>query len=79
MTNAFAHETSTDRVVAYVESFDMFKTARPAPVVHTAGVHVAPRGCRQPWIALCSCGWASMSYAQSHAAQIMADDHMANA
>ena len=36
-------------------------------------------GARQPWRAECSCGWVSRSYAADHAAQIMADDHTAEA
>ncbi|AXN53276.1 hypothetical protein PBI_THONKO_4 [Mycobacterium phage Thonko] len=30
-------------------------------------------------IAVCSCGWLSRGYAREHAAQIMADDHLAQA
>ncbi|QIG61591.1 hypothetical protein SEA_SYRA333_81 [Mycobacterium phage Syra333] len=50
-----------------------------AGVEHVAGVFGAPRGSRQPWRAECTCGWVSVSYAADHAAQIMADDHVARA
>lgn len=44
---------------------------------HAAGVFGSPAGARQPWRAECSCGWVSVSYVREHAAQLMADDHLA--
>lgn len=49
------------------------------PVAHQAEVRNAPRGCRQPWVAECPCGWMSASYAADHAAQTMAEHHNATA
>lgn len=69
--------TSTQNVVDYVASFEMFKAPAVAKVEHVATVVRAPAGSRQPWIAQCSCGWASASYVRDHAAQVMADAHMA--
>ncbi|AID58977.1 hypothetical protein PBI_GAIA_161 [Mycobacterium phage Gaia] len=58
---------TVDDTIAYLNSFDMFKTVHRATVEHATG--------RYPHIAVCPCGWRSRGCLRDHTAQIMADDH----
>lgn len=48
-------------------------TSRPGHVVTVGWV---PNNHGYPYRATCSCGWQSRTYAATHAAQIMADEHV---
>ncbi|AVO25696.1 hypothetical protein SEA_MCGUIRE_91 [Mycobacterium phage McGuire] len=67
---------SVDDVVSYLSSFEMFKAPVPKPAVHETEVVWTPNNHGYPYLAKCSCGWASRRYAAEHAAKGMADDHV---
>jgi hypothetical protein len=46
---------------------------------HGVSVGWVPDNHGYPYRATCSCGWQSRTYVARHAAQMMADDHVAGA
>ena len=45
-------------------------------VTHSVEVAWVPNNHGYPYRATCSCGWRSNTYAATHAAQSMAEDHV---
>lgn len=60
----------------FVVSYELLATV---PVTeHVVGVVRVYNNHGYPFRAACACGWQSNTYAATHAAQIMADDHVAS-
>lgn len=68
---------STQNVLDYLGSFDMFKEPAQPVVSHVVSVEFVKNNHGYPFQAQCECGWKSNTYVARHAAQSLGDEHAA--